>query len=297
VFFVTVPVGLVAFLLSLRYVPEDSSSTAHDEPFDVPGAILFGTGITLLILALDQGHAWGWTSPALLSCTAAAVALLVAFASMELRKRVPMLDLTLFGNRVFAAGVVSALLNYMATFAVIFLLPFYLIPARGMPPAAAGLVLTAQPLLMAATAAFAGAIADRVGPRLPATAGLALLSISCLWLSRLGLDTPIGLAVVALFLSGVGIGLFTSPNTSAILGAAPPARRGVASGLLATARSVGMVLGLGMAGAIFTTLLAQTPGATTPEAIVAATDAGLLTASALALLGAIASSIGVTSRG
>jgi hypothetical protein len=105
------------------------------------------------------------------------------------------------------------------------------------------------------------------------------------------METPIGIAVVALFLSGVGIGLFTSPNTSAILGAAPPVRRGVASGLLATARSLGMVLGLGIAGAIFTTLLAQTPGAATPETIVSAADAGLLTAAALALLGAITSSI------
>jgi EmrB/QacA subfamily drug resistance transporter len=291
VFFVNVPVGLVAFLLSMRYVPEDRSSSVHVEPFDVPGAITFGTGITLLILSLDQGDVWGWTSPTLLACLALAIVLLASFASLELRKRAPMLDLSLFANRVFAAGVVSALLNYMATFAVIFLLPFYLIQARGMAPAAAGLVLTAQPLLMAVTAGFAGALADRIGPRLPATAGLTLLAISCLGLSRLGLETPLGIAVVLLFLSGIGIGLFTSPNTSAILGAAPPPRRGVASGLLATARSLGMVLGLGIAGAIFTTLLAQTPGAPRPETIVSAADAGLLTAAALALLGAIASSI------
>jgi MFS family permease len=144
---------------------------------------------------------------------------------------------------------------------------------------------------MAATAAFAGAVADRIGPRLPATAGLGLLALSCLWLSRLGLDTPIGVAVVALFLSGIGIGLFTSPNTSAILGAAPPSRRGVASGLLATARSFGMVLGLGIGGAIFTTMLAQAPGGATPEVVVAAADAALLAAAALALLGAVISSI------
>jgi EmrB/QacA subfamily drug resistance transporter len=291
VFFVNVPIGLVAFLLSLRYVPQDRRSSAHVEPFDVPGAIAFGAGVTLLILALNQGHVWGWTSPALLVCTALAIALLVTFAFMELRKRAPMLDLSLFANRVFSAGVASALLNYMATFAVAFLLPFYLIQARGMSPAAAGLVLTAQPLLMAATAAFAGAVADRIGPRLPATAGLALLAISCLGLSRLGLETPIAVAVFALFLSGVGIGLFTSPNTSAILGAAPPERRGVASGLLATARSLGMVLGLGIGGAIFTTLLAQTQGAPRPDTIVAAADAGLLTAAVLALLGAVVSSI------
>jgi MFS family permease len=169
------------------------------------------------------------------------------------------------------------------------LLPFYLIQARGLSPGAAGLVLSAQPLLMAATAAIAGAIADRVGPRLPATAGLVLLAISFFWLSRAGLETSILAVVAALFLAGIGIGLFTSPNTSAILGSAPSGRRGVASGLVATARSLGMVLGLGIGGAIFTSLLAQAPGGSTPEAIVSAADAGLLAATLFALLGALAS--------
>jgi MFS family permease len=198
-----------------------------------------------------------------------------------------MLDLKLFSSRVFSAGVFSALLNYMATFAVVFLMPFYLIQARGMAPAAAGLVLSAQPLLMAATAGLAGVIADRIGPRLPATAGMAVLGVALLWLSRVDLDTPIGFVVGALFVSGIGIGLFTSPNTSAILGAAPPARRGVASGLLATARSLGMVLGLGIAGAIFTTILAQ--AGATPAGMVEAADAGLVVAAGMALLGAVVS--------
>jgi EmrB/QacA subfamily drug resistance transporter len=289
VFFVNVPIGLVAFLLSLCYVPRDHIDGAGVDPFDVGGALSFGTGVTLLILALNQGHVWGWGSPLLLGCAGLALALLLAFTALELRLRAPMLDLNLFRNRVFSAGVASALLNYMATFAVGFLLPFYLIQARGLSPGAAGLVLSAQPLLMAATAAIAGAIADRVGPRLPATAGLVLLAISFFWLSRAGLETSILAVVAALFLAGIGIGLFTSPNTSAILGSAPSGRRGVASGLVATARSLGMVLGLGIGGAIFTSLLAQAPGGSTPEAIVSAADAGLLAATLFALLGALAS--------
>jgi EmrB/QacA subfamily drug resistance transporter len=289
VFFVNVPVGIVAFLLSLRYVPKDRMDASRREPFDIPGAVLFGCGLSLLVLALNQGHAWGWTSPLLLASVAFAIGLLATFTLVEVRTPAPMLHLSLFENRVFSAGIASALLNYMATFAVAFLLPFYLIQARGLSPASAGLVLTAQPLLMAATAAIAGAIADRIGPRIPATAGLALLAVSCLSLSRLGLDTPVVIVVLALFLGGIGIGLFTSPNNSAILGAAPPARRGVASGLLATARSLGMVLGLGIGGAIFTTLLAQSPVGPTPAAIVSAADDGLLAAALLALLGALAS--------
>jgi EmrB/QacA subfamily drug resistance transporter len=295
VFFVNVPIGLIAFLLSLRYVPRDRVDSSRREPFDIPGAVLFGVGLTLLILALNQGHVWGWASPTLLGCAGLAVALLVGFSRIELRTPSPMLDLSLFRNRVFSAGVASALLNYMATFAVVFLLPFYLIEARALSPGAAGLVLTAQPLLMAATAAIAGVIADRIGPRLPSTAGLALLAISCLGLSRLGLETPIALAVIALFVSGVGIGLFTSPNTSAILGAAPPTRRGIASGVLATARSFGMVLGIGIGGAIFTTFSAQAPAGQAPSTVVEAADAGLLAAAFLALIGTVISATGASS--
>src|SRR5204863_6061257 len=133
-------------------------------------------------------------------------------------------------------SVVSATLQYTSVFSMTFLLPFYLIEARGLSIGITGLVLTAQPVVMACTAPFSGALSDRLGARLPATAGMVIIAIGLGLLSRLGLDTPLAEIVAVLLLIGAGVGQFTAPNMSGALGAVPGMRRGVASAVLATAR-------------------------------------------------------------
>jgi MFS family permease len=167
-----------------------------------------------------------------------------------------MLDLALFRSAVFSGAVLSASLSYVAQFAVLFLLPFYL-RSRGLGPAEAGLVLTAQPLVMMLTVPLAGALSDRVGTRPLVVGGLAVLAAGLL-----GPATPLAAVVSGMAACGLGFGAFVDPNNSRLLGAAPPQRRGIASGVLAAARNVGMVLGVGLAGAVFTTVLARHgPGA------------------------------------
>ena len=199
-----------------------------------------------------------------------------------------MLDLGLFRRRAFSAPVLSAVLNYLGTSSTFFLVPFYLIQGRGLSPSQAGLLLTAQPIVMATTASLSGTVSDRIGSRLPATAGMAVLGVGLFLLSRLGESTPLGFVAGALAVVGLGIGLFTSPNNSAIMGAVPAQRRGVASGVLATARTLGNVLGVGMAGAIFSTVLAGGESAG-PGAVVNGVGLGLLVASVLAFVGALTS--------
>jgi MFS family permease len=168
-----------------------------------------------------------------------------------------MLDLSLFSSRLFSASITSAVLNYIGTYSVIFLMPFYLIDGMAFSPAQAGLYLTALPITMAIVAPISGTLSDRIGARLPTMTGMALLAAGLFFLSRLDGASAPGLVVAALALSGLGIGIFISPNNSALMGAAPPHRQGIAAGLLATARNVGMVLGVGLSGAIFTTSLAH----------------------------------------
>ena len=171
--------------------------------------------------------------------------------------------------------------------ATFFLVPFYLIQGRGMSPTQAGLVLTTQPIVMALTASFSGALSDRVGSRVPATLGMAVLAAGLLLLSRAGEATPLVYVTGALAIVGLGIGLFTSPNSSAVMGAVPSERRGVASGILATARTLGNVLGIGVAGAIFNTVLAGADHGA--PAVVDAVGAGLAVAAGVAALGAVTS--------
>ena len=255
IFYVNVPVGAVGLWLSHRNITRDRPAGPRPA-FDVLGAGLFFVGLLSLLLALNQGHAWGWSSPAVLGLLALATAALAAFVRLERRRAAPMLDLSLFRSRVFSGAVFSAMLSYVAQFAVLFLLPYYL-RHRGLRADAAGLVLTSQPVVMMITAPFAGSLSDRIGTRGPIVLGLAVLGGGLFLLSAVGPATPWILVVLAMAVCGVGFGCFVAPNNSRLLGAAPPNRRGIASGVLAAARNVGMVLGIGLAGAVYTTVLAR----------------------------------------
>jgi len=161
-----------------------------------------------------------------------------------------MLDLSLFGRPVFSASVISALFNYVALNTVLFLIPFYLIQGRGLNSAQAGLLLSAQPLVMAIAAPLSGTLSDKIGSRLPATMGMLILAGGLFLLSRLHGDSSLSLVSGGLAVCGLGTGMFVSPNNSALMGSAPRNRQGIAAGMLATARNVGQVLGIGMSGAV-----------------------------------------------
>lgn len=289
VFYINLPVSLLAFWLGTRFIPRElaqgSAAAGSRERFDIPGALTFLAGLVALLLGLNQGHAWGWSSAPILGLLAAAVILLLVFVLIERRVSFPMLDLSLFRRPLFSISVSSALLNYIAIYSIIFLMPFVLIQARGMNSAQAGLLLTAQPLVMAIVAPVSGSLSDKIGSRIPTMLGMFFLAVGLALLSQIGPQSPTWFIALGLSVSGLGTGIFVSPNTSALMGSAPRNRQGIASGMLATARNVGMVLGVGLAGAILTTL---NPGSS-PAGIYPAIQAGFLAASAAALAGGLIS--------
>jgi MFS family permease len=219
----------------------------------------------------------------------ASAAVLVLFVRAELHRDDPMLDLSLFRGRVFSAATASALLNYACVYSVLFVLPFLLIQGRGLSASEAGVVLTAQPIVMAVVAPVSGTMSDRLGSRGLATAGMLVLGIGMVLLALLVTHASLGAIAGALAVVGLGVGTFVSPNNSALMGAAPMHRQGIASGVLATARNVGMVLGVGFAGAVFTTVLsrASTPATGLPAAV----KASLLAAAVLAAVGTVLSAL------
>jgi EmrB/QacA subfamily drug resistance transporter len=287
VFFINVPIGLLAIWLSLRTISNDTPA-GHTEPFDLSGAATFMTGLVLLLFALNRGEIWGWLSPLTLGLILVSLLILALFIRIESRTPSPMLDLTLFRSRVFNTAAISPLLNYVAMYSLLFLIPFYLIQGRGLTPAQAGLILTAQPLVMAVMAPFAGTFSDRIGAQIPTTLGMLVMSVGLFMLSRLTLDSSTAYVVAGLAISGLGSGMFVAPNNSALMGAAPRNRQGIASGVLALARNVGMVLGVGLTGAVFATILSQGPTGD-QLTLVRAVDAGLLFAAVTALLAALTS--------
>jgi len=235
---------------------------ARSGPFDVVGAVTFLAGVSLILLALNQGGVWGWASPLTIGATVSGLGFLVAFGVIEYRHESPMLDLALFRRREFTAATLSATFSYVATGAVAVLIPIYLIQGRDLSPTQAGAFLITQPITRTVAGPVSGMLADRLGTWIPSAAGMAVYTFGLLFLAELGPTSPLGATVVGLVVVGIGAGLFLSPNTTAILAAAGRGQQGVASGMASTARSVGISVGVVLAAAAVTT---KTGGSASPE--------------------------------
>jgi len=258
IFYVNVPLGIIGILLTRR-VPRVAPRKGSGS-FDPLGSLLLALGMVLLTLGLSFGQDWGWSSPRLLGALLGTVGAFGVFALVERRVASPVIDATLFRERVFLWANLSQLLSFCAVFAVTFLLPFYLEELRGWSAAQAGLLLTPLPLTMAVVAPLSGALADRLGARGLAAGGLAVTCAGLLLLSQLTVHSAAGTIMGALVVIGLGQALFQAPTMSAILGAAPEARRGSASSFLATGRVLGQSVSVALAGAIFTGLGAAAAG-------------------------------------
>ncbi len=240
IFWTIVPLGLATLAISLRGLRGEWAD-ARGEAFDLAGALLFGTGLAGLMYGFSK-----LPSPPAIALTAAGSALLALFVVRENRAARPLLGVRLFReNRIYAFSNLAALINYSATSAVAFLLSLYLQYIKGMPPRAAGLVLIAQPVLMAVFSPWAGRLSDRKEPRLVASLGMALATAGLLLFSFLGDGTPMGIIVAGLAFLGLGFGLFSSPNTHAVMGAVDRRNLGLASATLGTMRLTGQMLSMG----------------------------------------------------
>jgi len=250
VFFINLPIGIIAMGVAFSVLGTDRKMASGGR-FDFAGAVSFMLTLFTLVLALSRGAAWGWTSGVVLIAGGLFAAGAAIFLWTELQSDHPFFDIRLFRRRLFAAATVSAMLNYMATSTTVFLTPFFLIQGYHLAPAHAGSLLMAMPLVMATVAPMSGWLSDRIGSRIPTVAGMACLATGMFLMGRLGAGGTDQQIVLRLGLVGLGIGLFTSPNNSAIMGAVPRTHQGLGSGIVATARAMGNVLGIAVSGSLF----------------------------------------------
>lgn len=243
-FFINIPIGLAALLAAWWLVPEDKGGPGG---LDLAGATAAFIALLAFLLLVNRFQGWGPIPLALLLISAASS---LAFVLIERRAPHPLIDLSLFKNETFLFANLSAMLNFMSQYVMVFLTPFYLRRVLHLSPGNIGLVMTAFPLAVLCIAPFSGAISDRAGTRGLACAGAAICALALLSMAQAGgsagaLDISLMLA-----LFGLGTGVFQSPNNSAVMGSAPRRCLGVASGILSTMRSVGMVLGIAVGGAV-----------------------------------------------
>jgi EmrB/QacA subfamily drug resistance transporter len=250
IFYINVPIGIAGTLWGY-FALKEMTIRKREEKFDPAGALMFSVGLIALLLALTLGIQFSWTSPVILSLFALFAVLLPLFLFWERRAAKPVLDLSLFDNRIYNFSVLAAMLQSLAMFATNFLIVFYLQAVRGYDPLTAALLLIPLSIVSAVVGPLSGLLADHIGARLPATAGVLLQAAALLWfIFKLSPSTPYGTIVFGLVLVGVGGGLFWSPNTSAAMNGAPKDRLGIASATLATLRQTGMVTSFALALAV-----------------------------------------------
>jgi EmrB/QacA subfamily drug resistance transporter len=291
IFFINVPVGVLAIVVA-RLVIRESRDTSADQRLDLPGLLVSGGALFALVFGLIEANAQGWTSPTILSLFAAAAVGLVAFVLLEMRQRAPMLDLSLFRNGTFAGANVVAMLVFLAMFGVFFFVSIYMQNVLGYSPVKAGAVFLPMTVLIMFLGPVTGKLSDRVGSRWLVTAGMTFVGVSLLLFAGLDADSGFWDLFPALILGGIGMATVMPPVTAAAIGSVPVAKAGVGSGVLNTFRQVGGALGIALMGAIVASQIHVGPR--NPAFVSQFMDgfsAALLVAAAIAFAGALAAAV------
>ncbi|NYT05999.1 MAG: MFS transporter [Methanomicrobiales archaeon] len=254
IFLVNVPIGVLVIAATLAAIPgEWAEAGAHG--FDRIGAIIYslmliGLLYGLTLLPTPEGILW----------MAAGGALFWAFVRWERRHPSPMLDLSLFrSNRAFIYSNAAALINYAIVFAVGFLMSLYLQYNRGFDPQTAGIILVTMPVVQMVVSPLAGHFSDSIEPRLLATAGMACTTGGLALLAFVSPAMPLPLIIAGLVILGLGYGLFSSPNTNAIMSAVEVRHLGVASAMVSTMRATGQMISMAIAMLILAVIIGSRP--------------------------------------
>jgi EmrB/QacA subfamily drug resistance transporter len=288
IFYINVPIGALAIVAAFAFIPE-SRDTSHEQKPDILGQFASALGLFALSYALIEANTYGWTSGRILGSFAIAAASLVAFVLLEMRQRLPMLDLSLFRNRGFAGANTVMLLVGLAMFGVFFYVSLYVQQVLGYSPVQAGAAFLPWTLLIILIAPWAGRLSDKFGPRPFVTAGLLLVAGSLFVFSRLGVHDNFWNLLPAMLLGGVGMAAAMAPTTAAAMASVRPDKAGVGSAVLNSMRQVGGSLGIAIMGAIVASGISSSlaSGHSRPEAFVHGFQDATTVAALIAIAGAI----------
>lgn len=248
IFFVNLPVGIIALLVTLRYVTE--TRDPHPRRLDIAGFVTFSAGLALLVFGLIRSNESGWGSGEVLGSLAAALVLLLAFGIAETVQREPMFDLALFRVPTFIGGLAAAFAISASLFALLTYLVIYMQNLLGYSAVETGVRFLPLTLAIFFTAAVAGRLSARVPTRLLIGPGFALVGIGLLLMRGVAVDSDWTVLLAGLIVAGVGAGLINVPLASTAVAVVEPARAGMASGINSTFRQVGIATGVAALGAV-----------------------------------------------
>ena len=248
IFWLNVPICLLALVLTALFVPE--SRAEHARRFDPLGQLLVFTFLATLTFGIIEGRGLGWTSAPVIGCFAAAAIAVTTLVVYESRRRQPLIDPRFFRSAPFSGAVISAVVMFAAMGGFLFLNTLYLQEVRGMSPLQAGLMTLPMAAASAAFGPIAGRMVAAAGARRPMLLGGVAITVSGLMLVMIGPDTNLWFIGLAYMFFGIGAGLVNPPITNAAIAGMPRSQAGVASSMTSTGRQVGTSLGVALFGAI-----------------------------------------------
>ncbi|MGI8505977.1 MAG: MFS transporter [Solirubrobacteraceae bacterium] len=251
VFWFNVPFGIAGSVWAWLVLHE-VTGRSEDRSFDVLGTITFLIGLTGLVYGISKGGLSGWTSPLVIGGLILAAALLPAFVLIERHHKAPMLDLSIFQDRLFSTAAAAAFVNGLARFALMFVFVFYFQGVQGNSPILAGVKLAPLAVGMLISSPAAGIWADRRGSRTLAVLGMVVTAVGLALMTTLQRDTSYLYPCIYMFVVGIGSGMFNSPNTAAMMGVVAPHRRGIAAGARVLVQNTGAVISIAFVLAVVT---------------------------------------------
>jgi len=254
VFWFNVPLGLIGIVAALLILVEKTAAQRQIS-IDWLGSGLYLVALLALMTSLAFGGLYGWTTWWVIGGFVLFLVIMPVFLWVEARARTPILDLSLFRDRLFLMGNLTGLLNGVARNSVLFLLVFYLQGVKGDDPVTAGIELAPLALGLLVLSPISGALADRYGSRELATLGMLITAAGMAGLLTIGVDTPYWQLALWQLIIGAGSGLFNSPNTSAVMGVIPPAKRGIGAGMRAMLTNTGFVISIALAIGLMTSAM------------------------------------------
>ncbi len=254
IFYVTIPFGILVVWITRKFIKEEWAD-AKGEKFDLPGSIIYLLSMSAFMFGFSRMPE---TSAIILLL--AGLLGLVGFTLMEMKVKFPVFNILLFtSNRLFAFSNLAALINYATTFAITFLLSLYLQYVQGLSPRDAGMILITQPVTMAIVASISGRLSDIYDPRILASTGMGIIVGGLVMLTLLTEQSPISYMILILAIVGFGFGMFSSPNTNAIMGSVDKKYLGIASATVGTMRLTGQMMSMGIATLILQIFIGNKP--------------------------------------
>ncbi len=282
IFFINVPVGVVAIAASFMLITESKDET--HESLDLPGLGTSALGLFALTYGLIEANTYGWTSARIVGSFVVAVVALASFVLIERRSRFPMLDLSLFRSGTYTGANVAMLLVALAMFGVFFFVSLYMQNVLGYSAVQAGAAFLPMTLLIILVAPIAGKASDRFGSRWLMTIGMVLLGIQLLYFSQLSATASFWNLLPGFILGGFGMAMAMTPTAAAATRAVPVHKSGVGSAVLNAMRQVGGSIGIALMGAIVADQVSKRPGV---DGFMAGFERALIVASVFAFVGSI----------